>query len=148
MSGCPRYMHPQAFARLPALPLTAQGKVDKRALRQHQVPPEPSARMLAARNPIEAELMVIRRDLLGCEIPSPTCSFVELGGHSLLAARLMQRIAERFDHRLALASLFPDTTVERLAVAIRRAADDMCPRAVSIVKPDGGPRPLLVSLSR
>jgi len=141
----PVYVHPQAFVRLPALPLTDRGKVDKRALRQHPVPPAPSANMLAARNPIEAELMAIWRDLLGVEIPAPTCSFVELGGHSLLAARLVQHIAERFGHRLSLASLFPDTTVERLAVAIRRAADDTCSRAVSIVTPDSpGPLPLLV----
>jgi len=121
----PAYMVPHAFVRVDSLPLTANGKVDKHALRAYDIPsPSTVQSTVPARTPIEAELIDIWKSLLGVTAVSPTDSFVALGGHSLMAARLVHQIAERFQRRIPLATLFPDVTVERLATVIRKTADD------------------------
>jgi len=133
----PDYMVPAAFVLLPALPLTANGKVDRRAL------PEPAGQAAAAgrdyvapRNPAEEKLAalwaeVLRRDRVGVRD-----SFFELGGHSLLATQLMSRVRDAFDVELPLRHLFEAPTVEAFApiVAARAAAGAPPPQAAPIGK--------------
>ncbi|PQM19320.1 AMP-binding enzyme, partial [Streptomyces xinghaiensis] len=86
----PGYMVPSAFVALDALPLTASGKLDRRAL------PAPAAASggegRAPRTAREHRLAEIFRDLLGVERVTIDDNFFDLGGHSLLATRLLSRI--------------------------------------------------------
>jgi amino acid adenylation domain-containing protein len=115
----PDFMLPSAFVFMTALPLTSNGKVDRRAL------PEPGAVSPASdrRTPeigsaFERVLMQIWIDTLGIEQIGLQDNFFDLGGHSLLAFRLMNRIEELFDLDLSLTILFGAPTFADFAKAV------------------------------
>ncbi|MGE7989461.1 amino acid adenylation domain-containing protein [Pseudomonas sp. NPDC089554] len=104
----PDYMLPSQFVHLERLPLGASAKVDRKAL------PEPQARTGQGGAPLslwEARLAVLWEELLGSQDIGADDHFFELGGHSLLAARLVARIAERYQRQLALRSVFEAPTL-------------------------------------
>jgi amino acid adenylation domain-containing protein len=116
----PDFMVPSAVIMLEALPLTANGKVDRRAL------PMPGDDITAATGPVaprtETELSLVtiwsetlKRDQIGIHD-----NFFELGGHSLLAIRVLGKVSRTFGVRLALRTLFESPTIEALAVTIER----------------------------
>ncbi|MBV9343250.1 MAG: amino acid adenylation domain-containing protein [Acidobacteria bacterium] len=115
----PEYMVPSTFVVLPALPMTPNGKVDKKAL----PPPYDAPAPLAGRTPqdtVENRLLRIWEEVLAHKPIAIDDNFFELGGHSLLAVRLMYRIEETFGKRLPITALFEVPTVEGLAQVLRR----------------------------
>ncbi|XXY19116.1 amino acid adenylation domain-containing protein [Sorangium sp. So ce216] len=111
----PDYMHPSAIVLLDALPLTGNGKVDRRAL---PVPGElraESAPMVAPRSSHEERLTAIWQDVLGLERVSVQDNFFDLGGHSLLLMRLHERVRESFGSDLSIVDLFARPTITDLA---------------------------------
>ncbi|QAT84764.1 non-ribosomal peptide synthase [Corallococcus coralloides] len=113
----PSFMVPSAFVLLDALPLTAAGKVDRKAL----PPPEQlglTDRYVAPRTPTEELLAGLWADMLGHERVGVQDDFFELGGHSLLAAQLITRIRATFDRELSLNDLFEAPTVAALALKL------------------------------
>jgi thioesterase domain-containing protein/acyl carrier protein len=116
----PDYMVPGVFVLLPALPLAANGKVDRKAL---PVPgPQSSDKaFVAPRTQIEKVLAGTWAELLGLERVGVADDFFALGGHSLLAVRLMARIEHVFGVKLPIALLFEAPTLGRLAAAIQSA---------------------------
>jgi pyochelin synthetase len=113
----PDYMVPSAVIFLDALPLTANGKVDRAALPAPEAvrAPGEAAAFVAPRNPTEAILAEIWQELLGRAAVGVTDDFFDLGGYSLLAVRLMARIRGRLGRNLPLATLFSASTIARLA---------------------------------
>jgi acyl carrier protein len=115
----PEYMVPSAFVLLDAFPLSANGKVDRKAL-----PPPDHARQSAAstyvapRTPVEEELCEMWRELLGVDRVGINDNFFDLGGHSLLLTQLATRIRAAFQVEMPLRSLFDATTVESMVVCI------------------------------
>jgi amino acid adenylation domain-containing protein len=112
----PAYMVPAKFVTLTALPLTASGKIDRRAL------PDPAefelgAEYVAPRTPLEEELARIWADLLGVEKVGVNDDFFALGGHSLLATQAVIRIRNTIAD-IELHSIFDHPTVAMLADAI------------------------------
>lgn len=75
------------------------------------------------RDAVELQLAAIWRDVLGCAQVGVSDSFFDLGGHSLLALDLVGRIEKQFGVSLPLAALLDRPTIERVATAIRSAAD-------------------------
>ncbi len=116
----PAYMVPSAFVLLPALPLTANGKVDRRALaRLEPAAAEPPAGDLQApRTPAEEIVAAAWREVLGIERVGLHDSFFESGGHSLLATRVVSRLREAFGVEVPLRALFETPTVAGLAQAV------------------------------
>ncbi|WP_284209001.1 non-ribosomal peptide synthetase, partial [Mesorhizobium tianshanense] len=88
----PDYMVPAAFVRLSALPLTANGKLDRKALPTPADDAYARAAYEAPRGEIETTLAQIWAELLGVERVGRHDHFFELGGHSLLAVQLMERL--------------------------------------------------------
>ncbi len=108
----PDYMVPAVFVTLPALPLTTNGKVDRRAL------PEPETVQSAveiAHTPTEELLCGIWSEVLSRVETGVTQNFFELGGHSLLATQVLARIQAVFQIELPLRALFEAPTVRELA---------------------------------
>ncbi|HVG06893.1 MAG TPA: amino acid adenylation domain-containing protein, partial [Thermoanaerobaculia bacterium] len=112
----PEALIPSVFVSLPALPITAAGKVDRLALPA----PEATASADAPRTPTEEVLAGIWTDVLGVEA-GPNDSFFALGGHSLLAVRVLSRVREAFRVDLPLRALFAARTVRGLAGEIETA---------------------------
>jgi amino acid adenylation domain-containing protein len=113
----PAYMVPAAFVLLPALPLTANGKVDRGAL------PAPGLSQGAAepvppRTPLEREVAKIWREILGVESIGVEDNFWELGGHSLLATKVLSRLCDSLGLDLPLQSLFEAPTLAGFAQSI------------------------------
>ncbi|MCY1023460.1 non-ribosomal peptide synthase/polyketide synthase [Pyxidicoccus sp. MSG2] len=116
----PEYMVPSAMVVLPALPLNANGKVDRKALPAPQRAEVPAATLLAPRDALELQLVRLWESVLGVQPVGVHGNFFELGGHSLLAVRLMAAVREATGRHLPLAALFQAPTVEQLAALLRR----------------------------
>lgn len=108
----PRHMVPSALMALDALPLSAHGKVDRRALPE---PPRPSASVVAPRTVRERAVAAIWQDLLGTPSVGLEENFFDLGGHSLLLIELHQRLQAELGVRAELIDLFRATTVRAQA---------------------------------
>jgi len=112
----PRYMVPDLFVFLPFLPLTANGKVDRRAL------PDPEGggetAYVAPRTPVETLVADLWQGLLDVERVGAEDDFFELGGHSLLATQVAARLHEMFGLAVPLGVLFENPAVADLSRAI------------------------------
>ncbi len=121
----PEYMVPAYMMQLEELPVTKNGKIDKRAL------PEIEARAareyVAPRNEIEAKICEIFSEILSVEQVGVKDSFFELGGHSLRATRLVNRIEAETGTRIALKEVFAHPTVEQLAVLAGGESEEYVP---------------------
>ncbi|MFP2934767.1 phosphopantetheine-binding protein, partial [Pyxidicoccus sp. 3LG] len=116
----PEYMVPAAFVSLTALPLNANGKVDRKALPAPQALEAPTAAYVAPRDALELLLARTWESVLGVQSVGVRSNFFELGGHSLLAVRLMAAVRQTTGRQLPLATLFQAPTVEQLALRLRR----------------------------
>jgi acyl carrier protein len=126
----PHYMVPAAFVTLPALPLSANGKVDRKALPAPEGDrPALAQPYLAPRSDLEEALAAIWAEVLGLDRVGVEDNFFELGGHSLLAARLVARAEDAFEVELTLQALFEAPTIATMAEAVAEArqgtADDL-----------------------
>jgi amino acid adenylation domain-containing protein/non-ribosomal peptide synthase protein (TIGR01720 family) len=113
----PGYMIPASFCWLDALPLTANGKIDRRALPDPRPPAEIAEE---PQNPFQEILGGIWREVLNVEAVRPLDSFFDLGGHSLLAMQLATRIRETFGTDLPLRQLLEAPTLAQQAERIER----------------------------
>jgi len=120
-NSLPDYMVPTVFVKMPALPLTLNGKVDRASL------PESNAEntlrdevFTAPRTPIEERLAKIVCSLLNLNEVSVNDNFFLLGGHSLLGTQLIVKIRDAFGVDLALRTLFDAPTISELSSEIER----------------------------
>ena len=113
---------PAAFVTLPALPLTANGKVDRRALPPPRWDGQEGGRRPAT--PTEASLCRLFSTLTGADDVGVDDNFFELGGHSLLGVRLMFEIERQFGEKLPLGALFQSPTAAGLAQRLSQGAAD------------------------
>ncbi|AFE10581.1 Long-chain-fatty-acid--CoA ligase [Corallococcus coralloides DSM 2259] len=111
----PSHMVPSAFVLLEALPLNANGKVDRRALPRPSDSTDTVEADVPPRTPLEQQIADIWAEVLGRKVISVTASFFDLGGHSLLAAQLVSRLSEHFSFKVPLQVLFQSPTVAALA---------------------------------
>ncbi|HYG24753.1 MAG TPA: amino acid adenylation domain-containing protein [Verrucomicrobiae bacterium] len=142
----PDYMVPSAFVRLESLPLTANGKVDRRALPEpDRARPELEKRYATPQDAVEVELTKIWEHVLGISPIGIEDKFFELGGHSLLAVRVIAQIEKQFGRKLKLATIFQAQTIEQLAAILRKEIhEDSAISGTSIVEiqPKGTKPPL------
>ena len=122
----PGYMVPAALVQLPQLPLTANGKLDRRALPEPELAAAHSHR--APRNPQEAILCELFAEVLRLPRVGVDDNFFELGGHSLLATRLISRIRAVLNVEVAIRSLFEAPSVAALAPKLAVGSRRRCGR--------------------
>jgi amino acid adenylation domain-containing protein len=118
----PEFMLPSHVVMLPALPLSPNGKLDRRAL------PSPSGRSAVApplppRTEYERRLVEMWKELLQKDEVGIADDFFALGGHSLLAVMLVTRIKHQLGIELSLTRVLERPTIEALAKCLERASD-------------------------
>jgi amino acid adenylation domain-containing protein len=112
----PDYMVPSAWVKLDALPLTTNGKVDRKAL---PVPdsqrPELSSAYIAPRSAIERDIAAVWQEVLGIDNVGVNDNFFDLGGHSLQAVRVHGKLRAKFEKNLLLFELFQFPSIAAMA---------------------------------
>lgn len=141
--GLPAYLVPAAIMVLESFPLTANNKIDRKALPQ---PESFSTGVMSEthappRNDQELRLAVHWQELLGIPTVGIDDDFFALGGHSLLALELVKRLSTDFNREIPLASIFANPTVRQLANAMRLGVDEGKANAI-LLNADGGSTPL------
>ncbi|ASS75246.1 hypothetical protein CIG75_09795 [Tumebacillus algifaecis] len=114
----PEYMVPSAFVLLDHMPLTANGKVDRKALPKPELDRIDRAAYVEPRTESERTVAAVYRDILKAERVGADDHFFELGGHSLLAAQVITRLNEAFGISIPLRTLFEAPAVADLAARI------------------------------
>jgi amino acid adenylation domain-containing protein len=119
----PGAMVPPQIVLLESLPLTASGKVDRRALPEPQAPVR---EVVAPRDAVEERLAEVWRRLLNVPAVSVHDNFFALGGHSLLATRLVAAVREEMETEIPLRDVFERPVLADLALAVaRRQAESL-----------------------
>ncbi|MFB6894703.1 condensation domain-containing protein, partial [Kitasatospora sp. NPDC056327] len=135
----PAYMVPAVVVALEAFPLTANGKIDRRALPAPEVSADRDGR--APEGPVETALAAVFADVLGLATVGADDDFFALGGHSLLAARVISRVRVRLGVEGGIRDVFEAPTVAGLAARLAgRAAAAARPVLARAERPD--PLPL------
>jgi amino acid adenylation domain-containing protein len=133
----PPHMVPADFAFQENLPLTASGKVDRKAL---PGAPAPEVLGVEAENFTQRLLATLWADILGVEHVGVTDDFFDLGGHSLLAVRLFARIEQELGVRVPISAFLEDATIAHLSEVVTEAARaEMRPGAVKVKDGSGQP---------
>ncbi|RYZ33185.1 MAG: non-ribosomal peptide synthetase, partial [Myxococcaceae bacterium] len=120
-SRLPDYMLPAAFLHLAALPLTANAKLDRKALPAPDSRPALSQDFVAPRDDVESLLASLWASVLHLQRVGVHDNFFALGGHSLLATQALSRIRSAFGIDLPLRDLFDSPTVATLSLRIHAA---------------------------
>ncbi len=141
----PEYMLPSLVVTLARFPLSASGKINRRALPVPESVPNLIApdrpESAAATDELEAKLLKIFRDVLRNESIGITDSFFRYGGYSLLTVRLFSRIDRELDVRLPISLLFDAPTVRDLARVIRKG---ISPSVIVPIRPYGKAIPIFL----
>jgi amino acid adenylation domain-containing protein len=111
----PEYMAPAAYVRLESLPLTVNGKLDRKALPIPSGDAYASSQYEAPAGEVELALAEIWTELLRVDRVGRRDNFFSLGGHSLLAVKMIAKVRAAFGTRLALFSFIQTPTIEYLA---------------------------------
>jgi amino acid adenylation domain-containing protein len=139
----PNHMIPSAFVRLAALPVTPNGKVDRRALpAPGETRQQEKAAAVPPRDGLELQLTQIWQKILRIRPVGIRDNFFDLGGHSLLAVRLFAQIEKMTGKNLPVAALFHAPTIEQLAGLIRQDGWSAQWKSLVAIQP-GGTRPPL-----
>jgi len=117
----PEYMVPSAFVRMASWPLTANGKLDRKALPAPDDDAFARTAYEAPRGALEEAVAAIWSSLLQVERVGRRDNFFELGGHSLLAVQMVSRLRKTLDIELSLRELFDAPSLSHLAEGLAKA---------------------------
>ncbi|EMC4325739.1 AMP-binding protein, partial [Cronobacter sakazakii] len=112
----PAHMVPVTLVQLSALPLSANGKLDRKALPLPQLAAREPGRVVAPG--METTIARAFSELLGVEVTDAQADFFALGGHSLLAMRLAARLTRELERPVTVGQVMVASTVEKLAAAV------------------------------
>ena len=141
----PAYMVPSHLVALEAFPLTANNKIDVKAL------PEPTGERAAGsepprppRGPLEVQLTALWSHVLGRDAIGVHDDFFDLGGHSLKAVELLTHLEHLYGRQLPLAVLFEAPTVARMATLLAESVWEPPWRFLVAIQPTGSAAPLFL----
>jgi acyl carrier protein len=140
----PAYMVPEEFVTMANFPLTPNGKIDRKVFPK----PERAKHVKAAKtlpgNDAEQLIADIFKEILGVDDLKITDDFFELGGHSLLAVKVMVAIEKTTGERLPLATLFNNSTIEKLALQLHSEKTGDGSDTIVPIKTSGSKPPLFL----
>jgi amino acid adenylation domain-containing protein len=137
----PEYMVPSAFVEVKALPLSPNGKLNRRLLPVPDWFTADGGDVVQPRNELESALLRIWQAVLGVRNISIRDNFFDLGGHSIMAARVLTEVKKKTGRDLPLSALFRGATVESLARVIGGSEDASDPVVMEIQGGDSGRLP-------
>jgi amino acid adenylation domain-containing protein len=141
----PDYMVPSALVLVGALPLSPNGKVDRKALPAPAPVESGGLRpVVPPRDQTEAELARLWREALGEDSISVTDDFYSSGGTSLLAMSLLARVERTFGRKVSLAQFFQAPTIEAVAASIREDTWEDPHTRVFAMREEGTQPPLII----
>jgi non-ribosomal peptide synthetase component F/2-polyprenyl-3-methyl-5-hydroxy-6-metoxy-1,4-benzoquinol methylase/acyl carrier protein len=147
----PEYMHPSTYLLLDSLPLTTNGKVNKRALpAPDELRPEGAREYVAPTSPPEELVGGIIAEVLRVDRVGALDDFFDLGGHSLSAVQVISRIRRAFQIELSVQALFESPTVAGLVSVIEKIqhrSGNLVPPPIAPA-PRGQPPPLSIAQQR
>ena len=123
----PEYMVPTAFVSMEALPLSPNGKVDRKALPAPEAKRDEAVAFVAPRDETERAIAAIWREALGVEQVGVDDNFFDLGGHSLLLVQVHGRIREALGGDIIVVELFQHPTVGALAGRLAGGGEEAAP---------------------
>jgi acyl carrier protein len=136
----PEYMIPVMYFELENLPLTGNGKINKKALEDLA---DVEKKYIAPEDNVEAELAAIWQDLLKIEKVSTQDNFFELGGNSIDAVVLFAKIKKKFHKSLPLTTIVNAPTIYQLAVAVKKTTEaSSLSSSLVPIQPNGFKTPL------
>ncbi len=122
----PDYMVPSIFIALEEIPLTPNGKVDRKQLPKPKASTrETSTPIASPRNRVEEQLVQIWSEILGVNRVGVRDNFFDLGGHSLLLIRVHARLRHELDPDVAVIDLFRYPTIESMASWLNRRSHSL-----------------------
>ncbi|MES2826911.1 MAG: amino acid adenylation domain-containing protein [Bacteroidota bacterium] len=141
----PDYMIPDQLVRVDKIPLTANGKVDRKALISHdEFIRDQNYGHAAPRTDVEKMVADIWSEVLGNQNISIYDNFFELGGHSLTAVQVMSKIEKQTGQRLPLATLFEHSTIEELSLLLNLDGKSVTWDSLVPIKPKGNKIPIYI----
>ncbi|MEZ5324389.1 MAG: amino acid adenylation domain-containing protein [Verrucomicrobiales bacterium] len=140
----PAYMLPSTFVVMDQMPVTANGKIDYRALPSTNGRRDDAIDHVEPRNETERRLAILWQDVLELEKVGVTDDFFAIGGHSLKGLQLFTRIHDQFEVSLPLATLFKAPTIEKLAAMITgvHSAGAPAPETIAVLREAGSKTPI------
>lgn len=116
----PSYMIPSYFVQLDKMPLTQNGKVDRRYLQENFKETFSSTKYEEPKNSIEIELLSLWKEVLNLDKIGVNDNFFEIGGHSLRATKLVSKIRKNLNVQVPLKEIFEKNTIRLLAEYIKQ----------------------------
>ena len=145
----PDYMVPSMFVKLETIPLTPNGKVDRRALPEPGGSrPELDTPFLPPRTDVEKLLAQIVSECTGVDRVGIDDNFFELGGDSLILTRLLSRLSVTFQQEFSMQELFAAPSVAGIACLLESSAQPAAANTLSLSWPVSGDTPLPLSYSQ
>jgi amino acid adenylation domain-containing protein len=134
----PNYMIPSFFIQIDTIPLTPNGKTDRKALPEPSWDNNATEEYVQPRTALERELVQIWSEVLGVDRIGIKHNFFHLGGHSIYMMQVIAKIANRLGIDVSIAEFFSHSTIEELASLI---SDTKAERAGNAVYPYREPEP-------
>ncbi|GGI25684.1 amino acid adenylation domain-containing protein [Pedobacter mendelii] len=141
----PEYMVPKIFVELDKLPLTSNGKVDRKTLPEFNAGNQLDIEgFVEPQNEMQKLVADIWAKNLNLEKISIKDDFFELGGHSMIAIKVMVEIEKQTNLRLPLSILFDNSTVEKFAQQLNKSKQDINWDSLIPIKSSGTKAPLYI----
>jgi len=140
----PEYMVPDNFVLLEAIPITPNGKTDRKSLPRPDNLLVGTGEYIAPRTDVEKLVAEVWQEVMGIPQISIFDNFFSIGGRSLAAVQIMARIEKLTGKRLPLATLFEYTTIEQLALRLNVDAKSITWDSLVPIKPSGTKMPLYI----
>lgn len=118
----PEYMIPQYFLELEKIPLTSNGKIDKKALPNPEIS-LPGTEYKAPRNQLEKNLVILWEEVLGRKTIGINDNFFNLGGNSLHAVQMISRAISELSLNISIKRLFTNPTIAELSETIEQSTE-------------------------
>jgi amino acid adenylation domain-containing protein len=140
-SQLPSHLVPHEFKLLDKIPLTLNGKIDRKALMQNKT--YKKQEFTAPRTEEEKLVAAIWKESLNLKNIDIFSNFFEMGGHSLVAVKVMNKLEQKTEERLPLSALFEHSTVEKFAKLLK-TGNEINSDCLVPLKPNGSKPPIYI----